>query len=153
MKLKYDRVADRMRLVVERDNLTASVFWLRRNQCLALLARLDNASEGEGESEPCKLEDSPKKLQRRDTVTEQVRPVDLDGISVKTEVDGVSLTFIHAQRGLTLKLTPAVIVRLRELLLIQAERAGWDPNAGIQRLKAMAQARLAIDRSRGCDRY
>ena len=149
MKVKYDAKADRMRLAVGRENLPDSVFWLKRNQCLALLVRLCELAAQLGvEAVASEMLNSPPRSPQRSTSIDDVAPEHLDAIRVRLDGDRLRLALVHAQQGVTLNLTSSATQRLQEMLLTQAERAGWDPVAGIERLKAMAEARAAIDRSK-----
>lgn len=152
MKLKYDAKADRMRLVIDRDNQPTRVFWLKRNQCLALLARLSDLAERLNvELTAMQPPDLPPKALARDVVIDEAVPVDLDAIRVRAEGEKIRLVLVHPQEGMTMTMSVPGMVRLQETLMTQAERVGWDPVAGGQRLKALAEARAAIDRSKDGD--
>ena len=148
IKLKYDPVADRMRLWVQQPQGAARVFWLRRNQCLALLARLTDVAREIG-VEPKTVEPlkAPAPRPRKDPAIDEAEPETLDGLRARVEGEDVAVHLIHDGKALGLKLKAPGIKHLQETLSTQAERAGWDPVPGVKRLKAMAQARAAIARS------
>lgn len=149
IKLKYDPVADRMRLWVQQPHGAARVFWLRRNQCLALLARLTDVAREMG-VEPKAVEPlkAPPPRPRKDPAIDEALPENLDGLRVRVDGEDAAVQLVHDGKGLGLKFQAPGITRLQEMLATQAERAGWDPLAGVNRLKAMAQARAAIGRSK-----
>lgn len=149
MKLKYDAKADRMRLVMEREDQPPRVFWLKRNQCLAWLARLSDLARQLGvEISPIELGHQPPRAPRKNPVIDAMIPQDLDGIRMRPDEDGVRVIFVQARDGMAMNLTVPGMLRLQEMLLTQAERVGWDPVAGLQRLAAMAAAQAAIDKSK-----
>lgn len=149
IKLKYDPAADRLRLLVDQPDSAARVFWLRRNQCLGLLARLTGVAKQMGvepkEVEPLK---SPPLRPRKNPVIDEVEPEVLDALRVRIEGEEAVLHLASAGKGLGLRLKAPGIKRLQEMVATQAERGGWDPVPGVNRLKAMAQARAAIVRSK-----
>ncbi len=149
MKLKYDAKADRMRLVVERDDQPPWVFWLKRNQHLAWLARLSTLAAQLGSGTAAgELTHRPSRTQKKDPLIDAMVPDELDAIRARFDGESVRVIFIRAQGGLAIKLTVPGMLQLQEMLTIQAERAGWDPIAGLHRLEAMAAARVAIDKSK-----
>jgi len=149
IKLKYDGVADRMRLLVQQPQGAARVFWLRRNQCLGLLARLNKVAEEMGvelkKVEPLK---APLPRPRKDLAMDEVEPETLDGLRARFDGEDASVDLISDGKSLGLKFNAAGIKKFQEILSTQAERAGWDPVPGVQRLKAMAQMKVAIEKSR-----
>lgn len=153
MKLKYDAKADRMRLQMAQENQPERMFWLKRNQCLALLARLSDIAAHLGvDTQAADLPDQPPpRTPGKDPAFDKAVPEHLDGIRVRVDGTGVRVIFVQAKDGVALKLTIPGMRRLQDMLTTQAERAGWDPAAGMQRLKAMAEARAAIDRSKDDD--
>lgn len=148
IKLKYDPDADRMRLVIQPQGQAMRFFWLRRNQCLALLARLRDVLHQLGvDAKPIEPLKAPPARPKKDPAIDEAAPELLAGIRVRLEGESVQLLFVHADNGIGVTLKAPGVQRLQEMVATQAERAGWDPVAGIQRLKAMAQARAAIARS------
>ena len=51
------------------------------------------------------------------------------------------------KQGRGIKLPAAGVKKFEEMVLMQAERAGWDPQAALQRLKATMVARSAMNRA------
>lgn len=148
IKLKYDPNADRMRLVIQPEGQDVRFFWLRRNQCLALLARLTDVLPQLGvAAKPIEPLKAPPPRPKKDPAIDDAAPESLSAIRVRQEGEQVRVMFVHPDQGIGLTLKAPGLQRLQEMLATQAERAGWDPVAGIERLKAMAQARAAIARS------
>ncbi len=149
MKLKYDPKADRIRLVLDREGQDRRIYWLRRNQCLVLLVRLSDVAVQLGiETRAVEPLRQPPPSPRGDPSIDAAEPVHLDGIRVRVDGEKMRLVFVEGDGGIGLSLKAPGIQRLQEVLTMQAERAGWDPVAGITRLRAMADARAAISRSR-----
>ena len=138
--------------MMQQENMSARVFWLKRNQCLALLARLSEIAGHLGaDGLAVDLLDRQPRTPKKDAFFDDAAPEHLDGIRVRVDGEGVRLILIQDKSNLSLKLAVPVMRRMQEVLLTQAERAGWDPAAGLQRLKAMAEARAAINRSKDDD--
>lgn len=152
IKLKYDPEADRMRVLVEQAQGEPGVFWLRRNQCLALLVRLgDVAREMKVQvSEPAPLT-APAPRPRKDPVIDAAEPETLRGLRVGVQADAVMLQMAGTEKGANIRFDTKGFKQFHEVVATQAERAGWDPVAGTKRLRAMAQARAAITKSRSTD--
>jgi hypothetical protein len=148
IKLKYDPAADRMRLWVDQPEGDVLIFWLRRNQCLALLARLNDVAKDMGvalqEVEPLK---APPPRPRKDPAFDGVEPAVLEAVRVRREGEQAVVQLVSTGKGLGLKLNGTGVKRLQEMIATQAERAGWDPAVGVKRLRAMAKARAAIAQS------
>lgn len=137
-----------MRIVLDGDTGPARVFWLQRNQCLGLLARIGEVCRQLGI-----LAHSPApRSQARPAVdgagVEHAVPETLDGIRVRVEGERARVLFVQGERNVSLLLPPAGIGQLQEMLGLQAERAGWDPAAGLARLQANVAARAAISKTR-----
>lgn len=148
LKLKYDAAADRMRLVLSAEG-SPRVFWLQRNQCLALLARLGEVGRhlGVEPHAPVPPRDLPGPRVNA-AGQEDAVPEALDSIRVRIEGEKARVLFVQGDGTLGLLLEPAGISRLQEMLGMQAERAGWDPAAGVTRLQAQAAARATISKTR-----
>jgi hypothetical protein len=148
-KLKYDAAADRMRVVVGGESGPPRVFWLQRNQCLGLLAKLGEVGRQLGV--PPHSPTAPRSLsgpRENAAGLEDAVPEALDGIRVRIEGEGARVLFVQGDRTVGLFLQPAGLGRLQEMLGMQAERAGWDPAAGLARLQAQATARVTISKTR-----
>ena len=152
VKLKYDPEADRIRVLVEQAQGEPGVFWLRRNQCLALLVRLGNvAREMNVEvSEPAPLT-APAPRPRKDPEIDAAVPEVLRGLRVGVQGEAVMLQMAGTENRASIRFGAKGFKRFHEVVATQAERAGWDPVAGTKRLRAMAQARAAISKSRSAD--
>ncbi len=138
-----------MRLQMEQEIQSARVFWLKRNQCLALLARLSEiAGHLDLDTQTIEMPDQPLQTTRKPSSLDEAVPEHLDGIRVRVEESSVRLIFVQEKDGVALKLPLPGMLKLKEMLMTQAERAGWDPATGLQRLKAMSEARAAIARSK-----
>lgn len=149
LKLKYDPEADRMRLVLQPEGQEMRIFWLRRNQCLGLLARLSDVLQQLGvDTKPIEPLKAPMARPKKDPAIDEVTPETLSGIRIRQEGETVRIQFVHPEHGTGIALKAPGLQRLQEMIATQAERAGWDPVAGIRRVKAMAQARAAIARSK-----
>lgn len=149
IKLSYDPKQDRIILQIPVDSETHRAFWLQRNQCLAMLARLTNILEQMGmpTTPPVAQGLQPAARPKADTDAAALQAESLSGIKIRPEGDSVRISFLHPQHTAAVGFKGAGLQKLHEALALQAERAGWDPAAGLERIKAMAQARQAISRS------
>ena len=147
IKILYDVNEDRMRLVLQPPDKAPVALWVNRRQWLALLARLRAVAGQLGvtltEFDPPKV---PRGRPPRDPRIEAMVPEKLDGMRLRVEGDGVRLLFVQGEkvRGLMLKL--GGLQQLEEIVALQAERAGWDVSAGLERLHAQALTRAAMNR-------
>lgn len=149
MKLKYDAKADRMRLAIEQGDQSPRVFWLTRSQCLGWLAELSGITESFGLEPPqIDFRNQVPRSPTKEPSIDALIPEHLDGIRVRGDEQGARIAFLQGKASYALKLRQLAMLRLQEMLVTQAERAGWDPAAGLERLKAMSAARAAINRSK-----
>jgi hypothetical protein len=143
LKARYFPAQDRMRLVHEPAEGECAEFWVTRRLWLALLKRL-RAAGGQLGIEP-KL--PPKAGPARQAALPAVGssgPVLLDRVRLRIEGKGASLILLVGDRAHVVQLGVAGLAQLQEMVALQAERAGWDPEAAMQRLDADDLARAAV---------
>ena len=148
IKSRYDVAADRMRLELQAAEGASQAYWFSRRQWLALLWRLRAVVQELG-----LLPTAPvpaKGLRPRPPQPIEAgaaEPVMVDGIRLKVEGEGAQLILVIGKQGRGIKLPAAGVKKFEEMVLMQAERAGWDPQAALQRLKATMVARSAMNRA------
>jgi len=145
IKIVYDAQADRMRLTLTPEVQESQLFWLNRNQCLGLLARIEAASKA--------MDITLKDIKPLRTVPMRPRkevgphdpiPESLTEIRLRKDGERLKVLFLQSKaKGLGISLIPEAVVKVHQLLAVEATKAGWDPIAGLNRLKAVAQARQA----------
>lgn len=146
LKVRYDLISDRMRLLVQAPEATPYAFWVTRPQWMVLMRRLQTLSQHHPKwTEPQAL--TPPRRPRKDQQPETVEAVPLDDFRVRPEGDGFQLLLVTGQKALAIPFRAAGLQRLLDMLAQQAERAGWDPQAALERLQAYALARAAMDRA------
>lgn len=149
IKIKYDPAADRMRLATKPEGKPLRVFWLKRNQCLALLARLSDVAEQMGvELEAIEPLKTPPPRPRKDPVIDEAEPEILDALRLRLQGEEAQLLMVQGRNVIGLRLKAPGIKRLHKIVATHAERAGWDPGPGVRRLKVMAMARSAMANSK-----
>ena len=72
----------------------------------------------------------------------------LDSVNIKPAPgDGIALAFRFEGGPVGMSLPPQGVSRFRHMLETQADRAGWDAAAAMERLRAEAQAGAAVRRA------
>lgn len=149
-RLKYDPGADRMRFALYLDDQPPRVFWLNRNQCLGLMVRLTDVAPELGvalnAAEPLQ---APAPRPRKDPEFDGLEPESIDSVRLRRNGETAQFLLVQGDKATSLNLPGGGVKKLQEILALQAERAGWDPVAGVNRVRAMAAARSAIAKSRG----
>jgi hypothetical protein len=145
IKSIYDIEADRMKLVFDAQENAPQVLTLTRRQWLGLLRRLRVVAQQMklelAAPEPLK---APRARPKRNPDIDALAPVMVDAVHLRAEGDGVRLQFAVGASGRALLLKAPGVKQLAEMVATQAERAGWDPQAAMQRLQAMAMANAAM---------
>lgn len=146
IKMKYDPAADRMRLRFQPEEGEARVFWLRRNQCIGLLNVLSTVAN--------KMGVKPQLIQRlqvapgpipKDPELDDVTPIMLDVVRVRRHDDEVRVWFVYGEDSVGLKLDDKTLKTFLDAVGEQAEHAGWDPVAGVRRVRELARQKAAAD--------
>lgn len=149
MKLRYDPKADRLRLVIPQGEQPMRVFWLNRNQALNAVAMMTVALRKLGlEPEVVEPLKSPPARPQKDPQIDGVVPEALDAVRLRQKADRTQMLLVQGDKAFTLGLKPEALKRLLDVLSLQCERAGWDLAAGLDRLRALAQARVAIAKNK-----
>lgn len=148
LQAKYDPREDRMQLTLQPVEGKPQAFWVTRRQWLALLRRLRVAALEMG----CELSASepvqpPRGRPPRNPAADSLEPVLLDGLRLKPEGDGVRLMFVVNEKARGIFLKEPGLRQLMEIVAVQADRAGWDLPAGLQRLQANELAKAAMNRA------
>jgi hypothetical protein len=149
LKLRYDPQADRMRLILQPDDAPMRVFWLNRNQALAAMLELSQVATKLGLA-PTKLLPlaAPPVRPKRDPTVDSVVPEVLSALRGRQKGERIELLLVQLERATAFGFKAEGLKEFLDNLALQCERAGWDPAAGLKRLRAMAQARAAIGKSK-----
>jgi hypothetical protein len=147
--LGFDPSEDRMKLLIQTADQSGHAFWLRRNQCLSFIVRmqksldmtaLDDDSHGQILDPKNRLPISPVLTKRIPEVLKSIKVVDDGSVT--------NLTFVGASTNLILSIPNKRIVTLINSLIAHCERVGWDPEHGIRSHKALIKARALIAKSK-----
>jgi len=150
LKARYDPKEDRMRLELHPAADPIQVFWVTRAQWLALLQRLRAVTRQMGvESQAAQAVEQLRRRPPRDPMVDALPPARLDGIRLRAQGDGVGLILIAGDKTCAVELKASGLRQLEEMIAVQAERAGWDPQAALERLQAGAMASAAMQRAAG----
>lgn len=145
LKARYEPDVDRMRIVLQPENAEPVIYWAMRRQWLGLLFQLRQAARQMkvelATPEPPK---APRRRPPRDPATDAREAVLLDGFRVKVEGDKLRLGFVADKKARTLSIEAPGLKRLGEMVALQAEYAGWDPQPAMRRLQAELAARAAL---------
>jgi hypothetical protein len=145
LKARYEPDVDRMRLVYHPEGSEPKVYWVMRRQWLGLLFQLRLAARKmEVALIPPVPIKTPRSRPQKDQVTEELVATVLDGFRVRVEGDICRLVLIDDKKGHSFGMKAPGLLRLEEMVALQAERAGWDPAAALQRLQASVSARAAM---------
>jgi hypothetical protein len=150
---RYDAREDRMLLSVETGpEKTLRQIWMTRRQWTGLLhqmvamkfAPLDDPKPPQNQGEP-------KAKPRAHALPPQPEAKSVQTLKLRKEADGTAKVMFGFDDkdgvGITLKQTG--IVDLQRMLEQQAERAGWDPRAALERLDAAEAAAKAMKKAQG----
>lgn len=147
LKARYDPKADRMRLMLHPADHPPLLFWVTRRQWLGLLRRLRVVAQQLGvELSAPKPVQAPRHRLPKNPEVESLAPASIDKIGLRVEGRGARLHLLAGGCATGLSLNPATLRELEELVALQAERAGWDPRAAMQRLEANEVVRDALNR-------
>lgn len=142
-----------MRLLLHPPEQAPRVYWVTRQQWLALLLRVRNVAQKIGLSlNPPKTPDAPRARVARDPALAELTPLKLAAIRCNPAADGAQLLLVLDGKAQSVQLNAAGLKQFEQMLQLQAERAGWDPQAALQRLQAAALAKAAMGRASGLDR-
>ena len=149
LKIVYDANADRMRLTLKPDGQDNKLFWLNRAQCLSLLARLAVASKSMDITlKAIKPLSTVPPRPKKDFGPDDPVPETLMDIRLRRDGEWLKVVFLQSKgQGIGLSLKPEGVTKIHHLLATEATKAGWDPIAGLNRLKAIAKARQAQKKS------
>ena len=154
LRARYDPNEDRMLLELCSAAEVLHAFGWTRRQWLALLNRVRGVLLKMGESAqapsgPMAPTDRRRASQVAGAAAQApvVEPLRLDDFRLRTISSGLRLTLVAHGLGTAVDLQAAGLQQLDDLLTSQAERAGWDPEAAMGRLKAAAMARAAVVRA------
>ena len=144
---RYDHNEDRMLLHVQSDPDLSRRYWITRRQWLWLLFRLQTIAKRQGEKLTSLRAMEPPDNAHASLVQEEgLVPVLLETIRVRALERGFRIAFFAGDRAANVALTIINVHKAEEFVFLQAERAGWDPQAGVQRLEAGELASTAIRR-------
>lgn len=150
VRSRFDPREDRMVLTV-REAVGDRRFWVTRKLWLALYSQLSQMAlpESVADSLPPSAH-AATPLTSNDRELDSANAVMLDGVAWRRNESGDSFVVClrSSQPEVRLTLPAVAIVRLRRMLEVQADRAGWDPAAAVERLQAKTIAGEAVRRAR-----
>jgi hypothetical protein len=145
LKARYDPREDRMLLTIETQQGNR-VFWVTRPMWLGLYRRLVAlvaASEDDKPQTPTVPQPKPA------TAEESAAAVLLEGAQFKKNEERIAIVFQSAGEPVTLQLGAPGLARVKRMIEVQADRAGWDTAAALERLEAAAAAGAAVRQAKG----
>lgn len=140
LQSKYDLQTDRMRLTLQLANGALRAFWVTRRQWLGLLHAVTVLPQSASAEAP-PLPRTKKALTAKALIP---APIPVEAIRLRQLAEGVKLVFAAADKGVAISLQEPGLQQLQQMLLQQAERAGWDVSAALARLNAQGLARAAM---------
>ncbi|MBI5275324.1 MAG: hypothetical protein HY854_02605 [Burkholderiales bacterium] len=148
LQARYDPKQDRMLLALQYGEGERRVFWLTRRLWLGLMHELvamkivptdDKAAAPPPAKKPQPL---PPQPDARDVRTVRIRKLPDNGLRVAFAAEG-------EEQDVTLTLQREGVGNFMRLVEQQAERAGWDPRAAVERLKAGDVAKGVVRKAKG----
>lgn len=140
LQAKYDPQTDRMRLTLHPAASAPRAFWVTRRQWLGLLQAVTVLPQS-GSAEAPPLPRTKKALTAEALIP---APIPVEAIRLRQLAEGVKLVFVAGAKGMAISLQDPGLQQLKQMLLQQAERAGWDVAAALARLNAQGLARAAM---------
>lgn len=151
LQAKYDPAEDRMQLTLQPDGGPRLAFWVTRRQWLALLQALLAIPSTEKSPLPASGPGTSLPAERSNAIDPlgSERPMLLKGIRLRQHRGAVKLVLVLAEnQSVSVDLPPASLIGLQAMLRQQAEKAGWDVEAGLQRLSSAEMTRIALRKAR-----
>lgn len=147
LQARYDPKQDRMLLVMNFGEGEQRVFWFTRRLWHALLHEI-------AELKLAGVEDAalpPPTSKHRPALPRQPEAVEVESVRLRKLANGGIRLFFAAvgQEDVTLTLQVSGVMKFQRMLEQQAERAGWDPRAAMERLNAGMLARRVVHKARG----
>jgi len=141
IKARYDGKQDRMLLIIEPKEGDRRVLWMTRRQWVGLYGGLGplKPEKPEAKQPPPKPQPLPESL----TAGAEL----LDTVKLRRKDDVVQIGFIANDKPVGMQVKGDSLEQLKRLLQQQAERAGWDPQAAVVRLRAAAQANAVVKKA------
>lgn len=132
-------------LLIVRGGEEEARFWITRRLWLGVYRRLSRLAPAVEEA-AAKVPAPPK--QPSPIPTEEAKDaVLLHSVQIAKEGEGVRLVFSTDHDKLAINLNKSGFGQFRRMLDMQADRAGWDSPAAIERLDAQAAASAALQRA------
>jgi hypothetical protein len=145
LRARYDPREDRMFLALQFPEQPEQRYWVTRRLWLALYGQIASLAPSQPEQAlPPPPANPPRPMAAGDTAD----AVALDGVRIKKNEDGVRLVFASARGNTFVDFKQPGLLQLKRLLEMQAERAGWDAAAALERLQADAIAGATVRRAK-----
>ena len=141
IKARYDAKEDRMLLIFEPKDGEGRTFWVTRRQWLGLY-------NGLGPLKPEKPQ-AKQPQQKPQALPESLTKgaVLLEGVKLRQKDGAYQMAFMAQGKPMGMQVKGEALEQLKQMLDQQAERAGWDTPAAVQRLKAGAAANAAVKKA------
>lgn len=148
LKARYEPDVDRMRIVLQQEDGASKVYWAMRRQWLGLLFQLrKTAGQLQVELATPEAPKAPRGRPPKDPATDALEAIMLDGFRVRIVGDNVRLLLVADKKARGFSVKASGLRRLEEMVALQAERAGWDPQPAMRRLQAEIDARAALSKA------
>ncbi len=145
---KYDLHADRMLLTVQPPEGAPVAIWVTRKQWLNLMHALPKVVPASGDEGDGTLAVHAPRPRPRRTPSGVAEPVELSALRLIALQAGARLIFVLGEQAVSMDFSPEGVAQLQSLLSQQAERAGWDAAAALERLEAALLVDAAMKNAR-----
>ncbi len=140
LKARYLFLDDRMRLEIHPPGKEPQAFTLSRRQWLKFIRAVGVGDLPPQQVPPLKPEGKPN---QEEAPAQVVRALNLE-----REQGGLRVSFILDKAKMGLLLPNEGLPEIGEMFFRQAERAGWDPAAGLERLKAGEMTQETLNKAK-----
>ncbi len=144
LSVRYEYLQDRMRLEIRPAGQEAQSFLLNRRQWLNLIRAV-----GVGELAPQTVPPQRPEANKDDN---EALVQEVKAVRIKREQAGLRVVFQLEGAEAGVLLPDEGLPEIGELFFRQAERAGWDPAAGLERLKAAALAQETLRKAQATEK-
>ncbi len=145
---RYDLKEDRMLLTVQPHPSAPVAIWVTRRQWLNLMHALPKFAPALAGGSAAADAAPPPHSRRKRAPAGAAEPVLLSALRLAAQPAGVRLIFVIGEQAVSMDFTAEGVAQLQAMLTQQAERAGWDAVAALERLDAASLADAVMKNAR-----
>ncbi len=148
VQAKYDPQSDRLRLTLWPGAGSVMAFWVTRRQLLGWLHAMTEISLESDEGMEVAQANAEPPSRRRRLQTDIPTPLVVQAIRLRRLASSLKVVFVAGEGTIGVDFPISGLRQLEAMLRNQAERAGWDVAAALDRLDAAKLAAAAMKKAR-----